>query len=250
MSQSEMGITLLPCPNNCLCTISAGIIHHYYFVIGIVLLKNIGQECHEVVFLIASGNYHANGREYINGSPTSVQHQSHLKKQQSQQLRKQGGKHKPHIPRQHIPHSRGKDCPWPAAFGAAIVDFFEQIKDAIIKNFKCRSIPTFAVNLRNEVTQLAPKGNEKTLGELIEQLMDKWGHTPRLKEQDLQGKWEELMGKMIARHTKRLAVNNSKLYLEIDSPVVRHELSYGKTVIIEKVNELMGKGYISDVVFR
>jgi predicted nucleic acid-binding Zn ribbon protein len=94
------------------------------------------------------------------------------------------------------------------------------------------------------------KGNEKSMKELIEVLMDKWGHTPRLRERDLQTHWEELMGKMISRHTKRLSVHQQKLFLEIDSPIIRTELLYGKSVIIEKVNSLMGKDYIIDVVLR
>lgn len=94
------------------------------------------------------------------------------------------------------------------------------------------------------------KGNEYSLKDLLDKLMDKWGHTPRLKEEDLQLRWADIMGNMIAKHTKRLAVHNNKLYIEIDSPIIRTELIYGKTVIIEKVNASMGKGYISDVIFR
>ena len=92
--------------------------------------------------------------------------------------------------------------------------------------------------------------NEHTLKQLLNQMLDKYKLSEKLDEVDLESRWEELMGTMIYKHTIQLKVQNKKLYIQLDSPVIRQELIYGKTLIIQKVNNFVGKELITDVVFR
>ncbi|MFQ3326930.1 MAG: putative nucleic acid-binding Zn ribbon protein [Salibacteraceae bacterium] len=92
--------------------------------------------------------------------------------------------------------------------------------------------------------------NEHTLKQLLNQMLDKYKLSEKLDEVDLESHWEELMGTMIYKHTIQLKVQNKKLYIQLDSPVIRQELIYGKTLIIQKVNNFVGKELITDVVFR
>jgi predicted nucleic acid-binding Zn ribbon protein len=92
--------------------------------------------------------------------------------------------------------------------------------------------------------------NEHTLKQLLNQMLDKYKLSEKLDEVDLESHWEQLMGTMIYKHTIQLKVQNKKLYIQLDSPVIRQELIYGKTLIIQKVNNFVGKELITDVVFR
>ena len=92
--------------------------------------------------------------------------------------------------------------------------------------------------------------NEHTLKQLLNQMLDKYKLSEKLDEVDLESHWEELVGTMIYKHTIQLKVQNKKLYIQLDSPVIRQELIYGKTLIIQKVNNFVGKELITDVVFR
>ena len=92
--------------------------------------------------------------------------------------------------------------------------------------------------------------NEHTLKQLLNQMLDKYKLSEKLDEVDLESHWEELMGIMIYKHTVQLKIQNKKLYIQLDSPVIRQELIYGKTLIIQKVNNFVGKELITDVVFR
>ncbi len=92
--------------------------------------------------------------------------------------------------------------------------------------------------------------NEHTLKQLLDNMLDKYKLTDKLDEVDLESHWEEIMGSMINKHTLQLKVQNQKLYLKLDSPVLRQELVYGKTLIIQKVNDFAKKELITDVVFR
>lgn len=92
--------------------------------------------------------------------------------------------------------------------------------------------------------------NEHNLKQLLDQMLDKYKLSEKLDEVDLMSHWEELMGSMIYKHTLQLKVQNHKLYIRLDSPVVRQELIYGKTLIIQKVNDFAKKELINDVIFR
>lgn len=92
--------------------------------------------------------------------------------------------------------------------------------------------------------------NEHSLKQLLDNMLDKYKLTDKLDEVDLESHWEDLMGSMIHKHTLQLTVQNKKLYIKLDSPVLRQELIYGKTLIIQKVNEFAKKELITDVVFR
>ena len=72
----------------------------------------------------------------------------------------------------------------------------------------------------------------------------------KVQETDLRQNWEELMGTMINKHTRNLVIKNEKLFIHVDSAVLRQELSYGKDLIIEKVNDFFGEEIVKEVVLR
>jgi predicted nucleic acid-binding Zn ribbon protein len=91
--------------------------------------------------------------------------------------------------------------------------------------------------------------NQATVGELIEKLMKAYRLDGKLKEMDVLESWEEMMGKAIATRTKNLYIRNKTLFLTIDSSVMRDELSQGKTIIIQRVNDKAGFEIINNIFF-
>jgi hypothetical protein len=91
--------------------------------------------------------------------------------------------------------------------------------------------------------------NQATIGELIEKLMKAYRLDGKLKEMDVLQSWEEMMGKAIATRTKNIYIKNKTLFLTIDSSVMRDELSHGKTIIIQRVNDKAGFEIINDIFF-
>ncbi len=90
---------------------------------------------------------------------------------------------------------------------------------------------------------------EQQLGDVIEKLLKAYNLDDKMKELDLAEAWPELMGKAVAYRTKSIEIKNQKLLLKIDSSVMREQLHIGKQVIIERVNQFMGKEVIRDVWF-
>ncbi len=91
--------------------------------------------------------------------------------------------------------------------------------------------------------------NQSTLGEVIDKLMKAYRLDGKLKEMDVIQAWGEMMGLAVANRTKNIQIRNKTLFLTMDSSVMRDELSYGKEVIIQLVNEKAGFEMITNVFF-
>lgn len=94
------------------------------------------------------------------------------------------------------------------------------------------------------------QSNDQTLKEVINELLEKYRLTEKIDEVTLMQQWQELMGKMIAQHTKRIFLNKKKLYIELSSSVVRSELAIAKTKIIEMLNKSFGREVVKDIILK
>ncbi|MFN5416234.1 MAG: DUF721 domain-containing protein [Flavobacteriia bacterium] len=91
--------------------------------------------------------------------------------------------------------------------------------------------------------------NETSLGDAIAKILKAYRLDGKLKEIDVLSKWEEMMGKAVSMRTKNIYIRNKTMYLELDSSVMRDELLNGKSVIIQRVNEVAGFEMINDIWF-
>jgi hypothetical protein len=57
------------------------------------------------------------------------------------------------------------------------------------------------------------------------------------------------MGTAVANRTTQIYVSQKKLFVRIESSVIKNELLIVKTGIIEKLNERVGNAVITDIVF-
>jgi predicted nucleic acid-binding Zn ribbon protein len=72
----------------------------------------------------------------------------------------------------------------------------------------------------------------------------------KLKEVDVIGSWETILGKTIARYTRNVFLSKQVLYVEIDSPVVKNELLMMREEIRLRLNELAGEEMVKKIVFK
>jgi hypothetical protein len=57
------------------------------------------------------------------------------------------------------------------------------------------------------------------------------------------------MGKGIALKTKEIYFQDKKLFVNLTSAPLKHELIMSKTRVIEMINEEIGRDFIQEVVF-
>jgi len=101
----------------------------------------------------------------------------------------------------------------------------------------------------SEFSDLRRTANEAPLKEVLDRWMRAYGFEERAKQLEVVEAWPELMGKAVAHRTKEIRIQNKKLFLKIDSSVMRNELANGKEIIILRINEFAGKEIINDVWF-
>ena len=90
---------------------------------------------------------------------------------------------------------------------------------------------------------------DRPIGEVIREMIETYRLEGKLNEVKVLHSWENVVGEMIAKHTKDLYIKNHRLFVKIDSPALKNELTYSRTLIAEKLNQEAGGKVIEEVVF-
>jgi hypothetical protein len=91
--------------------------------------------------------------------------------------------------------------------------------------------------------------NDKPLKEAIEQLLNVYKLKRKFDETSLIAAWPELMGKAVANRTSQLYIRDRKLFIKVDSSVLKNELVMIRSEIIKRMNERAGSKVLDDIVF-
>jgi predicted nucleic acid-binding Zn ribbon protein len=62
--------------------------------------------------------------------------------------------------------------------------------------------------------------------------------------------WEHLMGKTIARYTKKIQLFGGKLVITTDVAPLKQELVYQKEKIKQRVNEMLKENLVNEVIIQ
>jgi len=93
------------------------------------------------------------------------------------------------------------------------------------------------------------RSNDKSLKEAIEQMLQVYKIKRKFDETGVIATWPDLVGKSVANRTKELFIHDKKLFLRIESSVIKNELVLMRVQIINKINEDAGTILIEDIVF-
>lgn len=93
------------------------------------------------------------------------------------------------------------------------------------------------------------KKNEMTVGEAIKEFIRWHGMEERVLQSLAEEAWEEKMGSFLKNYTELVYVKRRVMYVKLNSPALKKELSYGKQKIIAHINEDIGEEFIQDLKF-
>jgi predicted nucleic acid-binding Zn ribbon protein len=88
----------------------------------------------------------------------------------------------------------------------------------------------------------------QTMGQAIRELLNSYRLTSKFDEANLIGSWERLAGKPIAKRTKKIYIRNKVLFVELDSPSMKHDFSLHKVHVLELFKKEFGAGIINDII--
>lgn len=91
--------------------------------------------------------------------------------------------------------------------------------------------------------------NDKTLKEAMEQLLKVYQLKGKFDETNVIVSWQEVVGVAVANRTKEIFIRDKKLFVRIESSVIKNQLLMMRAQIINNLNEKAGSGVISEIIF-
>ena len=92
------------------------------------------------------------------------------------------------------------------------------------------------------------KDEFQSVGQAIRDMLSSYRLNTKFDEANIIGSWERIVGKPIARRTKKLSIRNSVLFVEFDSPSMRRDFSFHKQQILSMFKSEFGEGVITEIV--
>lgn len=88
------------------------------------------------------------------------------------------------------------------------------------------------------------------LGDLIKAFYARHKGPEYVDELKILNSWPKVVGPFIAKHTIDLSIRNKTLFVRVDSDSLRSELSYSKSLLLNSLNEQVGKEYLTEIVLN
>lgn len=93
------------------------------------------------------------------------------------------------------------------------------------------------------------KANDKSLKEAIEQMLNVYKIKRRYDETHVIAAWPEFVGKSVANRTSEIFIRDRKLFVRIESSVIKNELVMMRSQIIQKINDEAKTVLIEEIIF-
>jgi predicted nucleic acid-binding Zn ribbon protein len=90
--------------------------------------------------------------------------------------------------------------------------------------------------------------NAMHIGDAIQELLKSYHIKNKFDEANLVTSWERLVGKPVAKRTKKVFIRNRVLFVELDSPSMKHDLNLHKGQILEVFQKEFGKDMLGEIV--
>lgn len=92
--------------------------------------------------------------------------------------------------------------------------------------------------------------NTSSLKDLVDAMLKAYGIDKKMDRVDVFNTWHSVMGKSVSKRTENIFYRDKKLFVKISSSTLRDELSRMKEVIVEKLNEALGKQMVDELILR
>ena len=92
--------------------------------------------------------------------------------------------------------------------------------------------------------------NDLPISEVLKQLSQQSKFKPNLIQQKLEAEWENWLGKTVAKHTNKISVRGPKLYINMDSGTMKHELNLGRERLLTLIHHKLGENYFEEIIIN
>ena len=92
-----------------------------------------------------------------------------------------------------------------------------------------------------------PERKEKGIADVVKRMNDRYHLTQKHNEIELVKHWNDIVGPLIAKHTASVTIKGKTLYASFDQAPFKNEMFLQREVLLQKVNEKMGVGFIEKI---
>ncbi len=92
------------------------------------------------------------------------------------------------------------------------------------------------------------KGEVQPLGQAIRQLLNSYQITSKFDETNLINSWEKIVGKPIAKRTKKVFIKDKVLFVEFDSSSMKHDFVLYKSKVLELLQKEFGDQIVTEII--
>lgn len=84
---------------------------------------------------------------------------------------------------------------------------------------------------------------------LLPDFLRRQGLESPLRQRRLLTSWDDVVGEPIARYTSERFIKNQTLFVKVNNPALRADLSMGRSILVKRLNECAGALVIVDIKF-
>ena len=84
---------------------------------------------------------------------------------------------------------------------------------------------------------------------LLPDFLRRQGLESPLRQRRLLTSWDDVVGEPIARYTSERFIKNQTLFVKVNNPALRADLSMGRSILGKRLNECAGAQVIVDIKF-
>lgn len=96
---------------------------------------------------------------------------------------------------------------------------------------------------------MTDSSEEAPLKDILNQLMEEYQLSARLRQMRIQKAWARIVGQYAASQTEEITFKNGKLAITLKSAALRNELTFAKSKIIKNINRVLGEEAVQDIRF-
>lgn len=94
------------------------------------------------------------------------------------------------------------------------------------------------------------KKNTQKIDDVIKEYLKALKIDDKLKEVNLIKSWDDVVGKTIARSTQNIYIKNRKLFVKLNSSVIRNELFMLRDGLKKTLNDRAGEELIDEIILK
>jgi predicted nucleic acid-binding Zn ribbon protein len=92
------------------------------------------------------------------------------------------------------------------------------------------------------------RSNFQTLSQVIDDFFRKNGMEEKIMEERIKDSWNSVVGPIFAKATQQIKISNGVLIVTMKSAAVKHEIFLHRSIIRTKLNEIVEKQFIRDII--